>query len=62
MSDRTEVFYGELRDETDKGYLVFDGINEIWIPRSQIKRLRKVRDNDFEIEVPLWLAEKEGII
>jgi len=62
MNGSTEKFCGELKSETAKAYLVFDGAEEIWIAKSQVKSLRKVRGDDYEIEIPLWLAKQKGII
>lgn len=65
MSDYDAVaFCGELKRETDGAFLVFDGANEIWIPRSQIKAMNQIGNNpcDFEIKIPQWLAKSKGII
>jgi hypothetical protein len=54
-------FCAEIRNETDHAYLAFDGINEVWLPKSQVK-MREIKWPDFEITVPEWLAKKKGII
>ena len=59
MGQKTVSFYGELKDETVLAWLIFDGINEIWIPKSKAK-LRKIKNYDYEIKVPEWLAKKKG--
>ena len=61
MESKTIKFYGELKSETNGAWLVFDGINEVWIPKSQAK-IRQIRGFDYEIAVPGWLAKKKGII
>lgn len=58
-------FYGELRHETDKAYLVYDGAVEVWIPKSQCQEARQVggkRSCDWEFTIPAWLAEEKGIV
>ena len=53
-------FYAEIRRETDMAVLAFDGINEIWLPRSQIE-IKPVKHPDVEITLPEWLAKDKGI-
>jgi len=56
-------FYGELRHKTTMAYLVFDGDNEIWIPKSLVKELRRIgKGDDYEFTIPEWLAIDKGII
>jgi len=55
-------FCGELRWETDAAYLVFDGINEVWLPKSQIQDSRQIKGSDWEFIIPEWLAKEKGII
>jgi len=57
-------FCGEIRHETGGAYLVFDGANEIWIPKSQVQECRQLsaKSNDFEFIIPTWLAIEKGII
>lgn len=55
-------FYGELKVETTRGYLVFDGVNEIWLPKSQVKGIRLMKKDDYEFRIPIWLAKAKGII
>ena len=35
-------FCGELKYETDNAYLVYDGANEVWIPKSQCKEANQI--------------------
>jgi hypothetical protein len=56
------LFCCELKHETEKALLVFDGENEIWLPRSQIKNMRRIRDNDYELVLQQWIAKGKGII
>ena len=55
-------FYGQYRDETPRAVLVNDGIDNIWLPRSQIKSMRQIRDTDYEFVISYWLAKKKGIV
>lgn len=53
-----------VKAETDKAVLLTNGHREAWIPRSQIL------DNEDDlhkavatkVELPLWLAEKAGLV
>lgn len=58
-------FCGEIRIETAKAYLVFDGQNEVWLPRSMIKTMRRIGSStsgDYVFEIPEWLAREKGIV
>jgi len=58
-------FCGELRRETPQAYCVYDGANEVWIPKSQVREARQVGGNNspaYEFVVPEWLAIEKGII
>ena len=55
-------FCGELRHETDKAYLVFDGDHEVWIPKSQTQAHRQIKGSDWEFVIPEWLAVEKGIV
>ena len=59
---QTIEFCGELQGETDKAWFIFDGIETIPIPKSQVRSLRKLNDADAILEIPLWLAKKKGIV
>ena len=64
MSNTIE-FCGEVRRETEKAYLVFDGAHETWIPKSQIKSERIVSQSvkdDRIFEIAEWLAREKGIV
>ena len=66
-SNREPVeFTGEIKRETDLAYLVFDGVNEVWIPKSQIIDKQaagsRLDDHNYEFTVPRWLATEKGII
>lgn len=56
-------FCGELRHETDRAYLVFDGKTEVWIPKSQVQDCHQIgRGSEWEFVIPEWLAIEKGIV
>jgi len=63
MNNKEEIeFYGEIKWETRSAMLVFDGVNEIWIPKSQMIRKRHISGKDWEIIIPYWMAKEKDII
>lgn len=49
---------GEIKNETEKAWLFFNGEKEIWLPKSQC-----YWDPDYKVmRVPEWLCMKEGLI
>ena len=50
-------FAGQIRHETDKAVLVFDGEHEIWLPRSHVEI-----NGDGTFTVPQWLAEEKELV
>lgn len=58
MSDpRLTDIAAELRHETERAYLIFDGDQEIWLPKSQAER-----NTDGTFTLPEWLAKEKGLI
>jgi hypothetical protein len=58
-------FCGEMKHETDKAYLVDDGANEVWIPKSQcmdVVQIGGALSSEYEFTIPEWLAKEKGII
>lgn len=49
---------GELRRETDKAFLIFDGDREVWLPKALVEH--DPTDNTFAM--PEWLALDKGLI
>jgi len=49
---------GELRHETDKAYLLFDGDKEVWIAKS----LGEWDAHSKTMQMPEWLAHSKGLI
>lgn len=56
----------EVRVETAKALLIFDGKTEVWIPKSQIRDQCEERDlmgtKITSIFVSEWLAGEKGLI
>jgi hypothetical protein len=61
MAERSTVFYGELRNETPKCWIVFDGVDTVFIPKSQA-RVSMIDNRNAKIVIPEWLAKKKGVI
>lgn len=48
----------EIKRETEKAYLIFDGDKEVWLPKSQVEW-----DQDAKtMAMPEWLATEKGLI
>ena len=56
---KTELFEvaAQIRHETEKAYLLFDGTKEAWVPKSQVEN-----HQDGTFTLPQWLAEKVGFV
>jgi hypothetical protein len=54
----------EILEERDEAWLVSDGTDEVWIPKSQIEDSKDelVEGIHTTIEIPVWLAEDRGLI
>jgi len=48
---------GELRIETEKAMLVFDGEQSVWLPKSLVEE-----NGDGTFTMPEWLAKDKGLI
>lgn len=62
MTQKTETFFGLLKAETAKCWIVNDGIEDLFIPKSQMVSMVPLRDDNYQFEVPLWLAKQKGIV
>ena len=47
----------EVRRETDKAWLIFDGHREVWLPKSQCEA-----NPDKTFTMPEWLANEKGLL
>jgi hypothetical protein len=50
-------FAGEVRRETERAWLVFDGVKEVWLPKSQVES-----NGDGTFTLPEWLASEKGLV
>lgn len=60
MSDHVTLT-GEIKRETDKAILFFDGTREVWLPKSQLEDRSNYSDGT-EITIPTWLAEGKELV
>jgi len=56
-----EIACNVLR-ETAKAYLIHDGKQEVWIPKSQISDECVDKNRIISIFIPEWLANEKGLI
>jgi hypothetical protein len=47
----------ELRHETPRAFLIFDGSVKIWLPKEMVEH-----NNDGTFTMPEWLAKDKGLI
>jgi hypothetical protein len=50
----------ELRHETPRAYLIWDGANQVWLAKSMTEMHKEGRTTIFTI--PEWLATEKGLI
>lgn len=46
-----------LRNETDKAFLIYDGCQEVWVPKVHVQN-----NNDGTFSMPEWLALDKRLI
>lgn len=56
------TFCATMKWETDAAYLLSDGVDEFWVPKSQVLDKEHIRDSDYEFVVPEWLAIEKEIV
>jgi len=61
MRELVEIFC-EKKHETPSAILINEGDNDIWIPKSQISNIEEGKGDYITIEIPEWLANKNGLI
>jgi len=59
--EMVEVF-GKIKAITDAAILVNDGTEEAWVPFSQITVAEYEVGEEVELNIPEWLAYKNGFI
>ena len=47
----------EIKVETAKAWLLFDGAREVWVPKSQVEN-----NGDGTFTMPEWLALDKGLL
>jgi hypothetical protein len=47
----------EIKAETEKAWLLFDGAKEAWVPKSQVEN-----NKDGTFTMPEWLAVDKGFV
>lgn len=57
MSERLTDIEAQLRAETDKAYLLFDGKNKAWVPKQHVEN-----NGDGTFTMPEWLAQDKEFI
>jgi hypothetical protein len=46
----------QVRRETERAWLIFDGSVEVWLPKSQVEN-----NGDGTFTLPEWLATEKGL-
>lgn len=49
---------GEIQHQTERAYLFFDGVQKVWLPKSQCEW----DENERTMAMPQWLAYEKGLI
>lgn len=67
FNDEHEVAYlhARCKVETEKAILcVLEDGEELWVPKSLLESDSEVteRDDEGELAIPWWFAEKEGVV
>jgi hypothetical protein len=47
-----------VKHQTEKAFLVTDGVNEVWLPKSQVEH----HEEDGIFVIPFWLARDKELI
>lgn len=64
MSEKVQIQDVKALKETERALLVEVEGEEVWLPKSQIDDDSEVYKEDTEgtLVIPLWLAEKHGLV
>jgi len=57
-----QEFYLIIKKEIDMALLVFDGDQDVWLPRSQIAFTEPNKNGEASVWIPEWLASKKELI
>ena len=60
LAKTTDIFL-DIKYETDKAYKVSDGVNEEWLPKSQVEVTEETK-NGAMFSIPERLAKEKGYI
>ena len=56
----------QVRRQTDKAWLIYDGTKEVWLPTSQITDHTTTQglfgEKITSVFVPVWLATEKGLV
>ena len=52
----------DFKKETEKAMLFTDGENDFWLPKSQIMNQTEIAENEYELDIPEWLAIEKGLV
>lgn len=62
-NDETIELDVALVHETNEAWLITeDGDNNIWVPKSQCELVIGNNGKDGTLTIPVWLAEKKGLV
>lgn len=60
---KTIEIFVEIKNETEKAFLLTDGVIEMWVPKSLIENYEEISGNECcNVEIPEWLAKEKGFI
>ena len=59
MDETTLIDFDEIKHDTGRATLFDIDGDDIWIPNSLIV---DIWDHDHQVEIPVWFAEKEGLV
>ena len=63
MSQHSDVEIAcEVRVKTEMAYLIYDGKQEVWIPKSQIHDECEEKGKIVSIFISEWLATQKGLV
>lgn len=62
MEDTVWLDFDEKRHDTGRASLFIIDKEEFWIPNSVIKDEDEIAGGSIRVEVPIWWAEKEGLL
>lgn len=62
MSNQEVEIACEIKRETEKAFLIFDGKEEVWLPKSQITDQCESGGQIVSVFIPEWLAMEKGLI